>query len=681
VCFRLQTVAAAAAAAAAAAEEPAAKRGKRKAGDAGKEKQPAATSDVADEGAVPPPAGGAGILLPPPPMPASEEEEEAEEQRMAELEEGSTEGMGVLEWVATNGARCEWSHPAKKGLVRVSSGGLRDATELVGNMEVTGPSRMGLEMLLEMGDGGGGVGAAAGAAGGAVWAALDLGLHVQLTHYRLALTLELRRHQRCVTGAGVEWSLEVSLDGTQWRTVHEGALNEGEPAGALFELDAAAAAAALPVRFLRLHTRGAAGMRRQSHFAELELYGAVLGGVKEPLRALGPPPRWAASGAAAAAAGAAGAAGARSGARTAATHERRPTAAATAATLRQRLEVEEEADEDGELDAEEEEAMAMDHYYDLGAYGGAALFGGDDEMDDDEMDDEEMDAAHRRAEEAEAADVAALREAERLDAAIHAVRTEVRSRARRGGVGAAAAAAAGPSGERAGVGAASSASHARVLRSDRHRPAAAAAAEEEGGAEGDDGEGRHARRRVGGVAGAAGAAAAAHAAAGARVRRARRAGGMDGGLELERLLGADLPPAVTRLLQARSMGGGGGGVVRIDGMMGEEEEEESDGEDEASAVEFDWEGGGMHVERAALPLGRRAVVVTSGGAGGAAPVLLEAGGASPLSPTRPALHPRWTPTCTALSLIPTVTGNTVRSFCYARATVRSPRKLNHCLTI
>jgi hypothetical protein len=33
--------------------------------------------------------------------------------------------------------------------------------------------------------------------------------------------------------------------------------------------------------------------------------------------------------------------------------------------------------------------------------------------------------------------------------------------------------------------------------------------------------------------------------------------------------------------------------------------------------------------------------------------------------------------CTARSLIPTVAGNTVRGFYYARTTVRSPRKLNH----
>jgi hypothetical protein len=36
---------------------------------------------------------------------------------------------------------------------------------------------------------------------------------------------------------------------------------------------------------------------------------------------------------------------------------------------------------------------------------------------------------------------------------------------------------------------------------------------------------------------------------------------------------------------------------------------------------------------------------------------------------------------TALSLIPTVDGNTVRSLCYARTTVRSPRKLDHGLTL
>jgi hypothetical protein len=33
------------------------------------------------------------------------------------------------------------------------------------------------------------------------------------------------------------------------------------------------------------------------------------------------------------------------------------------------------------------------------------------------------------------------------------------------------------------------------------------------------------------------------------------------------------------------------------------------------------------------------------------------------------------------SLIPTGAGNTVRSFHYARTTVRSPRKLNHGLTL
>ena len=110
------------------------------------------------------------------------------------------------------------------------------------------------------------------------------------------------------TGAGVEWTLDASLDGTAWRTVHEGSLKSGEPAGALFELDAAVVAAVSPVRFLRLHTRGgtggggAGGARRQSHFVEIELYGAVVGGVSEPLCELAPPPRWAAAAAAAAAA-------------------------------------------------------------------------------------------------------------------------------------------------------------------------------------------------------------------------------------------------------------------------------------------------------------------------------------------------------------------------------------------
>jgi hypothetical protein len=38
--------------------------------------------------------------------------------------------------------------------------------------------------------------------------------------------------------------------------------------------------------------------------------------------------------------------------------------------------------------------------------------------------------------------------------------------------------------------------------------------------------------------------------------------------------------------------------------------------------------------------------------------------------------------CTALSLIPSVNGHTVRSFStYARTTVRSERKPNHCLAL
>jgi hypothetical protein len=41
--------------------------------------------------------------------------------------------------------------------------------------------------------------------------------------------------------------------------------------------------------------------------------------------------------------------------------------------------------------------------------------------------------------------------------------------------------------------------------------------------------------------------------------------------------------------------------------------------------------------------------------------------------------PRLTPTAPTLSLIPTVNGNTVRGFHYARTTVRSPKKLNHGL--
>jgi hypothetical protein len=47
----------------------------------------------------------------------------------------------------------------------------------------------------------------------------------------------------------------------------------------------------------------------------------------------------------------------------------------------------------------------------------------------------------------------------------------------------------------------------------------------------------------------------------------------------------------------------------------------------------------------------------------------------------PSPLPHGGPKCTALSLIPTCNGNTVRSFYYARTTVRSERKLNHCLTL
>jgi hypothetical protein len=164
------------------------------------------TSDGGDD-------GSGGILLPPPPTPAHEEdeeddeEEEGEEEEERAMEEGgsSTAGMGVLEWLATNGGRCEWCHPARKGLVRLSSGGLRDASELVGNMVLTGTSRMGLDMMLDMGDGDIGPGGAGGAGlGGAVWVGVDLGLHITLTHYRLALTLELQRRQRLVTGASTQ---------------------------------------------------------------------------------------------------------------------------------------------------------------------------------------------------------------------------------------------------------------------------------------------------------------------------------------------------------------------------------------------------------------------------------------------------------------------------------------------
>lgn len=177
--------------------------------------------------------GSGGILLPPPPTPAHEKDEENEEDEGEEDEErpmeeeggSSTAGMGVLEWLATNGGRCEWSHPARKGLVRLSSGGLRDASELVGNMELTGTSRMGLETNFDMGDetglgGGGGVGGDAGP-GSTVWVGVDLGLHVTITHYRLALTLELRRRQRHVTGAST-WALvffdeSLNTSQPQWR--------------------------------------------------------------------------------------------------------------------------------------------------------------------------------------------------------------------------------------------------------------------------------------------------------------------------------------------------------------------------------------------------------------------------------------------------------------------------------
>jgi hypothetical protein len=43
--------------------------------------------------------------------------------------------------------------------------------------------------------------------------------------------------------------------------------------------------------------------------------------------------------------------------------------------------------------------------------------------------------------------------------------------------------------------------------------------------------------------------------------------------------------------------------------------------------------------------------------------------------------PRLTVSDTAPSLIPTVHGNTVRSFPYPRTSVRSERKLDHCLTL
>jgi len=123
-------------------------------------------------------------------------------------------------------------------------------------------------------------------------------------------------------------------------------------------------------------------------------------------------------------------------------------------------------------------------------------------------------------------------------------------------------------------------------------------------------------------AGAASTSTSASASAVLARRQPRRAtSGTDGGLELERLLGVrGLPPAVSRLLEARSFGGHGGL-----GMMHEEEDSDSDDED-AVAVEYDWEGGGMHVERAAMPLGRRAVVVAAGATPGAAPVLIEASG-------------------------------------------------------
>jgi hypothetical protein len=164
--------------------------------------------------------GSGGILLPPPPTLAHEEdeedddEEEGDEEEERAMEEGGsyTAGMGVLEWLATNGGRCEWCHPARKGLVRLSSGGLHDASELVGNVELTGTSRMGLEMMLDMGDGDIGPGAGGAGLGGAVWVGVDLGLHITLTHYRLALTLELRRRQRHVTGASTWAALGLSDD-------------------------------------------------------------------------------------------------------------------------------------------------------------------------------------------------------------------------------------------------------------------------------------------------------------------------------------------------------------------------------------------------------------------------------------------------------------------------------------
>ena len=51
-----------------------------------------------------------------------------------------------------------------------------------------------------------------------------------------------------------------------------------------------------------------------------------------------------------------------------------------------------------------------------------------------------------------------------------------------------------------------------------------------------------------------------------------------------------------------------------------------------------------------------------------------------LGPTSNYLNPSPS-ACFILSLMPTVTGNPVRSFYYARSTVRSPRKLDHSLTL
>ncbi|KAK3252849.1 hypothetical protein CYMTET_37877 [Cymbomonas tetramitiformis] len=206
--------------------------------------------------------------------------------RPGEGEGGGTPGaMGVLEWIGTNGRRSRRVNPAKKRLVTVTTSmGVSaqccgDPDSVVGG----GGQEGGFHCMGLRGE-------------KHPWVSIDLGVHVELTHYRLELSGE---------ALGVEWILEGGQDGSSWHLLHRGpaATAQGPRSGGLWELGAAGAGgsgsgkrnrgkaavagAGEAVRHVRLRATKGRGLP----LGWMELYGTVVWGVKEPLQRIAGPGR------------------------------------------------------------------------------------------------------------------------------------------------------------------------------------------------------------------------------------------------------------------------------------------------------------------------------------------------------------------------------------------------------